>query len=140
MLQHCRCLSYCCHTAAVFHTAATVPLSLILLLMRYSPLLLHCCQIQYKVFRKYGLDDETIRRWFNGPALLTWSRGQVAGLPVSNSLCLIHSLSLVLVAMMKSKEFKTKICSHAQPLIHSLWLVTQSQSHSHCHSALYLLL
>merc|ERR1712166_1184199 len=33
-------------------------------------------EIQYKVFRKYGLDDETIRRWFNGPALLTWSRGQ----------------------------------------------------------------
>ena len=33
-------------------------------------------EIQYKVFRKLGLDDLDIRTWFNGPALLTWSRGQ----------------------------------------------------------------
>ena len=33
-------------------------------------------QIQYKVFRALGLKDKDIRYWFNGPALLTWSRGQ----------------------------------------------------------------
>lgn len=33
-------------------------------------------EVQYKVFQKFGLDDETIRTWFNGPAFLTWSRGQ----------------------------------------------------------------
>ena len=29
-----------------------------------------------KVFTALGLNDTTIRTWFNGPALLTWSRGQ----------------------------------------------------------------
>ena len=33
-------------------------------------------EVQYKVFRKFGLNDTEIRRWFNGPAFLTWSRGQ----------------------------------------------------------------
>jgi alpha-N-acetylglucosaminidase len=33
-------------------------------------------EVQYKVFQKFGLDDLTIRQWFNGPAFLTWSRGQ----------------------------------------------------------------
>eukprot|EP00440_Ansanella_granifera_P043240 gb/GFBE01046875.1/.p1 GENE.gb/GFBE01046875.1/~~gb/GFBE01046875.1/.p1 ORF type:complete len:807 (+),score=163.64 gb/GFBE01046875.1/:1-2421(+) len=33
-------------------------------------------EVQYKVFRSFGLNDTTIRSWFNGPALLTWSRGQ----------------------------------------------------------------
>merc|ERR1719253_619459 len=33
-------------------------------------------EVQYKVFRKFGLSDLEIRKWFNGPALLTWSRGQ----------------------------------------------------------------
>ena len=33
-------------------------------------------EVQYKVFQKFGLNDTTIRSWFNGPALLTWSRGQ----------------------------------------------------------------
>lgn len=33
-------------------------------------------EVQYKVFRALGLDDGEIRGWFNGPALLTWSRGQ----------------------------------------------------------------
>ena len=33
-------------------------------------------EVQYKVFKSFGLDDLTIRSWFNGPALLTWSRGQ----------------------------------------------------------------
>lgn len=33
-------------------------------------------EVQYKVFRQLGLNDTTIRSWFNGPALLTWSRGQ----------------------------------------------------------------
>eukprot|EP00658_Telonema_sp_P-2_P032395 TRINITY_DN24001_c0_g1_i16.p1 TRINITY_DN24001_c0_g1~~TRINITY_DN24001_c0_g1_i16.p1 ORF type:complete len:421 (-),score=64.15 TRINITY_DN24001_c0_g1_i16:122-1384(-) len=32
--------------------------------------------IQYKVFRQFGLDDRQIREFFNGPAYLTWSRGQ----------------------------------------------------------------
>jgi len=32
--------------------------------------------IQYKVFQSFGLDDITIRTWFNGPQGLTWSRGQ----------------------------------------------------------------
>lgn len=32
--------------------------------------------MQYKVFRELGLTDAEIRYWFNGPALLTWSRGQ----------------------------------------------------------------
>ncbi len=30
----------------------------------------------YQVFSALGLDDFTIRSWFNGPAFLTWSRGQ----------------------------------------------------------------
>ena len=33
-------------------------------------------EVQYKVFQQLGLDDVTIRTWFNGPAFLTWSRGQ----------------------------------------------------------------
>ena len=33
-------------------------------------------EVQYKVFSQFGLDDMTIRSWFNGPAFLTWSRGQ----------------------------------------------------------------
>jgi len=33
-------------------------------------------EVQYKVFKALGLDDVSIRGWFNGPALLTWSRGQ----------------------------------------------------------------
>ena len=33
-------------------------------------------EVQYKVFSQFGLNDTTIRSWFNGPALLTWSRGQ----------------------------------------------------------------
>eukprot|EP00756_Hemistasia_phaeocysticola_P064325 Hpha_TRINITY_DN7710_c0_g1::TRINITY_DN7710_c0_g1_i1::g.85521::m.85521/K01205/NAGLU; alpha-N-acetylglucosaminidase len=33
-------------------------------------------EVQYKVFRSFGLDDEEVRGWFNGPAFLTWSRGQ----------------------------------------------------------------
>lgn len=33
-------------------------------------------EVQYKVFTQFGLNDTTIRSWFNGPALLTWSRGQ----------------------------------------------------------------
>jgi alpha-N-acetylglucosaminidase len=33
-------------------------------------------EVQYKVFQQFGLSDEQIRTWFNGPALLTWSRGQ----------------------------------------------------------------
>jgi len=33
-------------------------------------------EVQYKVFQKFGLNDTTIREWFNGPAFLTWSRGQ----------------------------------------------------------------
>ena len=32
--------------------------------------------IQYQVFTILGLSDATIRQWFNGPAFLTWSRGQ----------------------------------------------------------------
>ena len=33
-------------------------------------------EVQYKVFSSFGLNDTEIRQWFNGPALLTWSRGQ----------------------------------------------------------------
>ena len=33
-------------------------------------------EVQWKVFTKLGLNDSEIRSWFNGPALLTWSRGQ----------------------------------------------------------------
>ena len=33
-------------------------------------------EIAWKVFTKLGVKDQTIRSWFNGPALLTWSRGQ----------------------------------------------------------------
>lgn len=33
-------------------------------------------EIQYKTFIKFGLKDEEIREFFNGPAYLTWSRGQ----------------------------------------------------------------
>ena len=33
-------------------------------------------EVQYKVFRALGLSDLEARGWFNGPALLTWSRGQ----------------------------------------------------------------
>lgn len=33
-------------------------------------------EVQYKVFQQFGLSDEEIRGWFNGPAFLTWSRGQ----------------------------------------------------------------
>lgn len=32
--------------------------------------------VQYQVFRQLGIADEDIRSWFNGPAFLTWSRGQ----------------------------------------------------------------
>ncbi len=33
-------------------------------------------EIQYKIFSQLGLSDMDIRTWFNGPAFLTWSRGQ----------------------------------------------------------------
>jgi alpha-N-acetylglucosaminidase len=33
-------------------------------------------QIQYETFQKFGVNDLDIRSWFNGPAFLTWSRGQ----------------------------------------------------------------
>ena len=33
-------------------------------------------EMQYRVFSQFGLNDTEIRLWFNGPALLTWSRGQ----------------------------------------------------------------
>ena len=33
-------------------------------------------EVQYKVFQQFGLNDTQIRTWFNGPAFLTWSRGQ----------------------------------------------------------------
>ena len=33
-------------------------------------------EVQYSVLRSYGLGDMDIRTWFNGPALLSWSRGQ----------------------------------------------------------------
>ena len=33
-------------------------------------------EVQYKVYRALGLTDGEARGWFNGPALLTWSRGQ----------------------------------------------------------------
>merc|ERR1719247_2914050 len=33
-------------------------------------------EVAYKVFEHFGLSDSEIRHWFNGPALLTWSRGQ----------------------------------------------------------------
>eukprot|EP01043_Picozoa_sp_COSAG02_P011790 COSAG02_NODE_440_length_22296_cov_173.657386_16_plen_715_part_00 len=33
-------------------------------------------EIQYKTFRKFNLSDIEIRSFFNGPAYLTWSRGQ----------------------------------------------------------------
>ena len=33
-------------------------------------------EIAWKVLTEFGLNDTTIRNWFNGPALLTWSRGQ----------------------------------------------------------------
>lgn len=33
-------------------------------------------EIQYKAFKQFGLTDLEIREFFNGPAYLTWSRGQ----------------------------------------------------------------
>jgi hypothetical protein len=33
-------------------------------------------EIQYKVFTSLGLNSSDIDSWFNGPAFLTWSRGQ----------------------------------------------------------------
>ena len=33
-------------------------------------------EIQYGVFSQLGVADADIRSWFNGPAFLTWSRGQ----------------------------------------------------------------
>jgi len=33
-------------------------------------------ELQYRIFEQFGLNDTEIRGWFNGPAFLTWSRGQ----------------------------------------------------------------
>ena len=33
-------------------------------------------EVQYKAFQRFGLKDAEIREFFNGPAFLTWSRGQ----------------------------------------------------------------
>ena len=33
-------------------------------------------EVQWKVLRQFGVSDYDIRHWFNGPAFLTWSRGQ----------------------------------------------------------------
>ena len=46
------------------------------------------------------------------------------------SLTHIHSLSPVLVVMMKSKELKTKIYSHAHSLILSLWNPVYTHTHT----------
>ena len=32
--------------------------------------------VRYKAFKQFGLKDVEIREFFNGPAYLTWSRGQ----------------------------------------------------------------
>ena len=54
----------------------------------------------------------------------------ILSLPLTLSLIRIHTLSPVLVVMMKSKKLKTKIYSHAHSLILSLWR-TQSGLHKH---------
>ena len=33
-------------------------------------------EVQHKVFTAMGVADADVRGWFNGPAFLTWSRGQ----------------------------------------------------------------
>ena len=33
-------------------------------------------EIQWKVLTQFNVSDLDIRTWFNGPAFLTWSRGQ----------------------------------------------------------------
>jgi hypothetical protein len=33
-------------------------------------------EVQWRVFSAFNVSDSDIRRWFNGPAFLTWSRGQ----------------------------------------------------------------
>lgn len=33
-------------------------------------------EVQLKTFAQFGVDELTVRSWFNGPAFLTWSRGQ----------------------------------------------------------------
>ena len=33
-------------------------------------------EVQYRTFKRLGLSDTDVRGWFNGPAFLTWSRGQ----------------------------------------------------------------
>ena len=55
-----------------------------------------CCtvQVQYKVFSQFGLNDTQIRNWFNGPAFLTWSRGQAStatrGMACIAPCCALH--------------------------------------------------
>ena len=40
----------------------------------------------------FGLNDTTIRNWFNGPALLTWSRGQSMQTVTRTNICVWHVL------------------------------------------------
>jgi alpha-N-acetylglucosaminidase len=42
-------------------------------------------EVQYKVFVQLGLSDTDIRHWFNGPAFLTWSRGQNGALSLTTN-------------------------------------------------------
>lgn len=56
-------------------------------------------EVQYKVFAELGVSDIDIRSWFNGPAFLTWSRGQNeygAGI-CGNKLCFFLALVATLL-------------------------------------------
>ena len=49
-------------------------------------------EIQYKAFRQFGLKDVEIREFFNGPAFLTWSRGQSMQTVTRTNICVWHVL------------------------------------------------
>ena len=81
-------------------------------------------EVQHKVFQKFGLDDLTIRRWFNGPAVRCRGHGMAhpplpAWLPGSQSVSSAHLLSCGGVLFPFTTICHTHACPPAHPHTHA---------------------
>ena len=73
-------------------------------------------EIQYKAFVKMGFQDADIREFFNGPAYLTWSRGQSIQAVGSSALPEGGSAGLPRSWMKAQWELQKKILGMTRPL------------------------
>jgi hypothetical protein len=73
-------------------------------------------EIQYKTFLKFGLKDVDIREFFNGPAFLTWSRGQSMQSVGSSAMPEGGNAGLPRSWMQSQWELQKKILARTRPL------------------------